>query len=186
MSQHFIPLLIACFVACCSNASEPTTSNQPKPQSPTSPLESLKWLEMEPGYQVELDDRFKFIQPGVRVVDLGAAPGGWTQVAIHRGSGIVVGVDLLPVDPIPGSILLQGDFNDPGMPTRLTDALGRKADLVLSDMAPNTTGHGATDHLRIMALAELAVVFARETLTPAGRSWRRCFRAGRNGKCSMR
>ena len=131
---------------------------------------------------LELDDRFKFIQPGVRVVDLGAAPGGWTQVAIHRGSGIVVGVDLLPVDPIPGSILLQGDFNDPGMPTRLTDALGRKADLVLSDMAPNTTGHGATDHLRIMALAELAVVFARDTLAPGGTFVAKVFQGGSERK----
>ena len=88
-------------------------------------------------------------------------------MAIRRGAAMVLGVVLLPMDPIPGAMLIQGDFNDPDMPQRLAVALGGSADLVLSDMAPNTTGHGATDHLRIMALAELAATFAREVLAPA-------------------
>ena len=127
---------------------------------------------------LELDDRFKVIQPGARVIDLGAAPGGWTQVAIRREAGPLVGVDLLPMDPIPGATLIQGDFNDPDMPARLTQALGGKADLVLSDMAPNTTGHGATDHLRIMALAELAGAFARDILAPDGAFVAKVFQGG--------
>lgn len=127
---------------------------------------------------LELDDRFKVIRPGARVLDLGVAPGGWTQVALHRGCGLVVGVDLLPVDPIPGSVLIQGDFNDPEMPARLMEAMGGKADLVLSDMAPNTTGHAATDHLRIMALAELAAAFAREVLVADGAFVAKVFQGG--------
>src|SRR4051794_20491134 len=108
---------------------------------------------------MELDDRFHLIRRGLRVVDLGAAPGGWSQVAIQRGAAIVVGVDLLPVDPVPGATIIEGDFMDDAMPARLRDLLGGKADLVLSDMAPNTTGHNATDHLRIMGLTELALDF---------------------------
>ncbi len=127
---------------------------------------------------LELDDRYKILRPGLRVVDLGAAPGGWTQVAIARGAGAVVGVDLLPIDPISGSVLIQGDFNDPDMPERLTALMGGKADLILSDMAPNTTGHAATDHLRIMALAELAVEFARENLAPDGAFVAKVFQGG--------
>jgi 23S rRNA (uridine2552-2'-O)-methyltransferase len=117
---------------------------------------------------IELDDRFHLIRRGARVLDLGAAPGGWTQLAVRRGAGIVVGVDLLAMDPVPGATLIQGDFQDEFMPARLIEALGGPADLVLSDMAPNTTGHGATDHLRIMALAELALGFAMEVLAPGG------------------
>jgi 23S rRNA (uridine2552-2'-O)-methyltransferase len=127
---------------------------------------------------LELDDRFQMIRRDARVVDLGAAPGGWTQVALRRGAGTVVGVDLLPMDPIPGATTVLGDFNDPDMPARLAEALGGKADLVLSDMAPNTTGHAATDHLRIMALAELAVVFAREVLAPNGCFVAKVFQGG--------
>jgi 23S rRNA (uridine2552-2'-O)-methyltransferase len=127
---------------------------------------------------LELDDRFHMIQRGALVIDLGAAPGGWTQVAIGRGASVVVGIDLLPMDPIPGSTLLLGDFNDPDMPERLASTLGGKADLVLSDMAPNTTGHSATDHLRIMALAELAAAFAREVLAPGGAFVAKVFQGG--------
>ncbi len=127
---------------------------------------------------LELDDRFKILRPGARVVDLGAAPGGWSQVAIHRGTGRVVGVDLLPIDPIAGATLLLGDFNDPAMPARLLETLGGKADIVLSDMAPNTTGHAATDHLRIMALAELAVAFAHDILAPDGSFVAKVFQGG--------
>jgi 23S rRNA (uridine2552-2'-O)-methyltransferase len=127
---------------------------------------------------LELDDRFHVIRRGARVVDLGAAPGGWTQVALRRGAGTVVGVDLLPMDAIPGAALVLGDFNDPDMPAQLAAKLGGKADLVLSDMAPNTTGHAATDHLRIMALAELAAVFAREVLAPNGGFVAKVFQGG--------
>lgn len=127
---------------------------------------------------LELDDRFKILRAGAKVLDLGAAPGGWTQVAIKRGTGLVVGLDLLPVDPIPGATLIQGDFSDPGMPDRLADAMGGKADIVLSDMAPNTTGHAATDHLRIMVLADLAAAFAREVLAPDGTFVAKVFQGG--------
>ncbi len=127
---------------------------------------------------LELDERFRIIARGARVLDLGAAPGGWTQVALRRGAGVVVGVDLLPTDPIPGATFILGDFNDPDMPERLTAALGGQADLVLSDMAPNTTGHAATDHLRIMALAELAAAFAREVLVPGGAFVGKVFQGG--------
>ncbi len=127
---------------------------------------------------LELDDRFQLIHRDAKVLDLGAAPGGWTQVAIRRGAGMVVGVDLLPIDPIPGATLIQGDFNDPNMPERLAAVLGGEADLVLSDMAPNTTGHAATDHLRILALAELAGAFAREVLAPDGSFVAKVFQGG--------
>jgi 23S rRNA (uridine2552-2'-O)-methyltransferase len=127
---------------------------------------------------LEMDDRFHVIRRDARVVDLGSAPGGWSQVALRRGAGIVVGVDLLPMDPIPGATLLLGDFNDPDLPVRLAEVLGGKADLVLSDMAPNTTGHAATDHLRIMALAELAAAFAREVLAPDGSFVAKVFQGG--------
>lgn len=127
---------------------------------------------------LELDDRFHLIRRGARVLDLGAAPGGWTQVAIRRGAEMVVGVDLLPMDPIPGAALIQGDFNDPDMPERLAAVLGGKADLVLSDMAPNTTGHAATDHLRIMALAESAAAFVRAVLAPDGAFVAKVFQGG--------
>jgi 23S rRNA (uridine2552-2'-O)-methyltransferase len=116
----------------------------------------------------ELDERFRLIRRGARVVDLGAAPGGWTQVAVRRGATRVVGIDLLPVDPVPGAVMLQGDFTDPELQQRLVVELGGKADLVLSDMAPNTTGHAATDHLRIMALAEEALAFALDVLADGG------------------
>jgi 23S rRNA (uridine2552-2'-O)-methyltransferase len=127
---------------------------------------------------IELDDKFKLITKGARVVDLGAAPGGWTQVAIQRGARSVVGVDLLAIDEIPGATLLQGDFHDPDMPARLAELLGGQADIVLSDMAPNTSGHAPTDHLRIMALAELALDFATRILAPGGSFVTKLFQGG--------
>jgi 23S rRNA (uridine2552-2'-O)-methyltransferase len=127
---------------------------------------------------LELDDRFHLIGKGARVVDLGAAPGGWTQVAVRRGAAAVLALDLLPVEPVPGAAVLQGDFNDPDMPARLTQALGGPADIVLSDMAPNTTGHAATDHLRIMALAEMAAAFAAEVLVEGGAFVAKVFQGG--------
>ncbi|HEY5300245.1 MAG TPA: RlmE family RNA methyltransferase, partial [Acetobacteraceae bacterium] len=127
---------------------------------------------------IELDDRFRLIRRGALVLDLGAAPGGWTQVAVRRGAGVVVGLDLLAIKPVAGASLIQGDFQDAEMPARLTAALGGAADLVLSDMAPNTTGHNATDHLRIMALAELALSFATEVLAPGGAFVCKVFQGG--------
>ena len=127
---------------------------------------------------LELDDKFSLIHKGVRVLDLGAAPGGWTQVAVKRGAASVVGVDLLPIDPIHGSTLIHGDFTDPAMPERLTAELGGGADLVLSDMAPNTTGHSATDHIRIVALAEMALDFAIQILSPGGAFVAKVFQGG--------
>jgi 23S rRNA (uridine2552-2'-O)-methyltransferase len=126
---------------------------------------------------IELDDRFHLIKRGSRVVDLGAAPGGWTQVAVKRGAR-VVGVDLMPMDPVSGAMLLVGDFTEPEVQARLITELGGKADLVLSDMAPNTTGHGATDHLRIIALAEAALVFALEVLGEGGGFVAKVFQGG--------
>jgi 23S rRNA (uridine2552-2'-O)-methyltransferase len=118
----------------------------------------------------ELDDRFHFLAAGKRVIDLGAAPGGWTQVAVARvGSrGRVVSIDLSEMDAIPGAVILQGDFFDDDVPERLLDALGGAVDIVLTDMAPASIGHPGTDHLRIMALCEAALDFAVEVLAPGG------------------
>ena len=127
---------------------------------------------------LELDDRFHLIRKGDRVLDLGAAPGGWTQVAVKRGAGSVLALDLLPIDPVQGASIMQGDFIDAAMPARLTEALGGGADLVLSDMAPNTTGHASTDHIRIVALAEMALDFAVQVLAPNGRFVAKVFQGG--------
>ena len=132
---------------------------------------------------LEIDDKFKLFKPGGRIVDLGAAPGGWAQVAAKRvlaeeGKGKVIGIDLLPIDGIPGVIFEQMDFNDEDAPERLKAMLGGSADVVMSDMAANTTGHKKTDHLRIIGLAELAVVFAREVLAPHGAFVAKVFQGG--------
>jgi len=127
---------------------------------------------------IELDERFKFIRPGARVIDLGAAPGGWAQVALQRGASRVVGVDLLAIDEIAGATLLQGDFTDADMPGRLAALLDGNVDLVLSDMAPNTTGHTPTDHLRIVDLAEQALAFALDVLAPGGGFVTKLFQGG--------
>jgi 23S rRNA (uridine2552-2'-O)-methyltransferase len=127
---------------------------------------------------IELDDRFKLIRRGALAVDLGAAPGGWSQVALKRGAARVVGIDLLPIDPVSGALFVQGDFTDPGMPGRLAALLGGEADLVLSDMAPNTTGHATTDHVRIMALTEMALDFALQVLAPGGAFAAKVFQGG--------
>jgi 23S rRNA (uridine2552-2'-O)-methyltransferase len=127
---------------------------------------------------IELDDRFKLIRRGVLVLDLGAAPGGWSQVAVQRGASRVVGVDLLAMDPLPGATLVQGDVTAPEMPAHLIALLGGKPSLVLSDMAPNTTGHAGTDHVRIIALAELAADFAMQVLAPGGAFVTKVFQGG--------
>lgn len=127
---------------------------------------------------LELDDKFRLLRPGSAIVDLGAAPGGWTQVAVRKGAAMVVAMDLLPMDPIQGATVLQGDFSEPGADTQLIEAMGRRADLVLSDMAPNTTGHAATDHLRIMGLADMALDFAIATLNEGGAFVAKVFQGG--------
>lgn len=127
---------------------------------------------------IELNARFGLIRQGGRVVDLGAAPGGWTQVAVRSGAADVIGVDLLRIDPIAGATLIQGDFTDPAVQARVVEALGGSADLVLSDMAPNTTGHAGTDHLRITALAEAALEFALDVLSEGGGFVAKVFQGG--------
>ena len=133
---------------------------------------------------IGINERQHLLRPGQRVVDLGAAPGGWSQVAAREvGSKaenpLVVGIDYLDMDPIEGVILLKKDFNDADAPQMLIDALGgHKADLVLSDMASPTTGHRATDHLRIMALVEIAADFAVQILAPGGAFVAKVFQGG--------
>ena len=118
---------------------------------------------------IELDERFAFLRGAERVVDLGIAPGGWSQVVRKLcPRSQVAGIDLLPVDPIDGVTILQLDFLADEAPRLLTEALGGEADLVLSDMAANTVGHQQTDHLRTMALVEAAALFAAEVLRPGG------------------
>ena len=119
---------------------------------------------------IELDDKFGFLKPGQRIIDLGAAPGGWTQVAIERigKKGHVVGIDLLEMEGIAGADLIQGDFLDDDAPERIKTLMGGPADIVLSDMAASSTGHPPTDHLRIIGLLEVAVDFAQDILSPGG------------------
>ena len=118
---------------------------------------------------IELDERFHFLKGVQRVIDLGIAPGGWSQVVRQRSSkALVVGIDLLPTDPLEGVTILEMDFMDDSAPDKLREALGGPADLVLSDMAANTVGHPQTDHLRTMGLVEAALEFAAEVLRPGG------------------
>jgi 23S rRNA (uridine2552-2'-O)-methyltransferase len=120
----------------------------------------------------EIDDKARFLKKGGRVIDLGAAPGGWSQIAAQRvgapKQGRVVAIDLLNIDPLPGVEFVQLDFLDPSAPDKLKAMLGGRADVVLSDMAANATGHRKTDHIKIVALVEVAVEFAREVLAPGG------------------
>jgi 23S rRNA (uridine2552-2'-O)-methyltransferase len=119
---------------------------------------------------IEVDDKFHLLKSGARVVDLGAAPGGWSEIALRRvgPGGRVIALDILDMKPIAGVEFLQLDFLDNEAPDRLKAMLGGKVDVVLSDMAANTSGHRQTDHLRIMALAEAAAHFAREVLADGG------------------
>ncbi len=149
-------------------------------------------LAKERGYRsraafklIGIDDEFRILRPGLKVVDLGAAPGGWSQVAAERvraaeeGGGRVVAIDLHGMEPIPGVVILHKDFYDEDAPAALMRALGDdKADVVLSDMAAHATGHRQTDHLRVMALAEAAADFAREVLRPGGAFVAKVLRGG--------
>ncbi len=167
-------------------------------------LSSQQWLERQlndpfvkaaktKGYRsraafklTEIDDRHHLLRRGTKVVDLGCAPGGWLQVALERGAGAVVGVDLLPVDPVPGATILKADFTDPAVGPALISALGGVPDLVLSDMAPNTSGHRQTDHLRIVGLIEAAVDFAVERLVPGGGLVAKAFQGGETAEVIAR
>ena len=150
-------------------------------------IASTRWLERQlndpyvkrakaEGYRsraayklIELDERFAFLKGAKRIVDLGVAPGGWAQVVRQRlPQAVLVGIDLLPTDPIDGATLLQMDFMADEAPDELKAALGGPADLVLSDMAANTVGHPQTDHLRTMGLVEAGLDFACDVLMPGG------------------
>jgi 23S rRNA (uridine2552-2'-O)-methyltransferase len=132
----------------------------------------------------ELDDRFHMLKPGMKVVDLGAAPGGWTQYAVEKvkagqpGGGVVVGIDINAWDHVTGATCITLDFLDPTAPDKLKAALNGSADLVLSDMAAPTTGHPGTDHLRIMMLAEAAWMFAESVLAEGGAFVCKVFQGG--------
>ncbi|MFD2649198.1 RlmE family RNA methyltransferase [Devosia albogilva] len=165
-------------------------------------VSSTKWLERQlndpyvararaEGYRSraafkikEMDEKHKLFHKGTRVVDLGAAPGGWSQVAAKAvgstdANPLVVGIDYLDMDPIPGVILLKKDFTEDDAPQMLIDAMGgKKADLVMSDMAWPTTGHRPTDHLRIVQLVEIAADFALDVLAPGGAFVAKVFQGG--------
>ena len=159
--------------------------------------QSTRWLERQlndpyvrrakaEGYRsraayklIELDDRFGLLRRATRIVDLGLAPGGWSQVARQRApAATVVGIDLLPVDPIDGVSFFQMDFMDDAAPARLIEALGGAPDLVMSDMAANTVGHAQTDALRTMGLVEAALAFVIDTLAPGGAFIAKVFAGG--------
>jgi 23S rRNA (uridine2552-2'-O)-methyltransferase len=137
---------------------------------------------------VELDSKFRLFKKGMRVLDLGAAPGGWSQVAAARvgDTGKVVAADVLEMEPIPGVEVFLADLTDPDVPAMLKNALGGPADLVLTDMAAPTTGHRATDHLRTLALFEIALDVAEDTLRPGGAFVGKVFRGGATGELLTR
>ena len=131
----------------------------------------------------QLDERFRLLRRGMRVVDLGCAPGGWSQVAAERvgPGGAVVGVDLSETDSLPGATLIQGDFRDAAIVAAIRTVLGGRANLVLSDMAAAATGHAPTDHLRVVALAEDAFALAQTLLRPGGAFVAKVFQGGAEG-----
>ncbi|PWJ85161.1 23S rRNA Um-2552 2'-O-methyltransferase [Pseudaminobacter salicylatoxidans] len=132
---------------------------------------------------IEIDDRYNLLKPGLKVIDLGAAPGGWCQVAAARTKSApetphVVGIDYLGMDGVPGALVLEMDFLDDEAPTKLIEVLGGEPDIVLSDMAAPTTGHRRTDHLRTMHLCEVAADFAMSVLKPGGHFLAKTFQGG--------
>lgn len=168
-------------------------------------LSSQRWLERQlndpyvaraksEGYRsraafklLEMNEKYKLFKPGQRVVDLGAAPGGWSQIAAKEvgsadGRGKVVGIDLLPIEPMTGVDFIQMDFLADEAPELLVEMLGGPANVVMSDMAANTTGHKKTDHLRIVGLAETAAYFARQILAPGGVFIAKVFQGGTEGE----
>lgn len=188
-----------------AKSSKPSATRQLKVKVKTAKRRtnsSTRWLQRqlndpyvararEEGYKsraafklIELNEKHKLLKPGMRVVDLGCAPGGWLQVAVPLikstpDNPTIVGIDYLEMSPIPGAIILQKDFNDEDAPQVLIDAIGgKKVDLVMSDMAAPTTGHKPTDHIRIIALVELAADFAMDILTPGGIFIAKVFQGG--------
>jgi 23S rRNA (uridine2552-2'-O)-methyltransferase len=167
----------------------------------TRTLSSKLWLERQlndpyvarakrEGYRsraafklIEIDDKYRILKRGARVVDLGAAPGGWSEVAAKRvgSGGRIVAIDILEMEPITGVDFLRLDFTDDGAPERLKAMLAGPADIVLSDMAANTTGHRKTDHIKIVALVEMAADFAREVLAPGGTFLAKVIQGGTEG-----
>jgi 23S rRNA (uridine2552-2'-O)-methyltransferase len=134
---------------------------------------------------LELDEKFHLLKKGAKVLDLGAAPGGWSQVAAARGA-TVVAADVLDIEPIPGVTFFQADLTDPDVPAMLKQALDGPADLVLTDMAAPTTGHRATDHIRTIALVEIALEVAEDTLKPGGAFVGKVFQGGSSNEILAR
>ncbi len=132
---------------------------------------------------IQLDEKYKFLGKGKTIVDLGCAPGGWTQVAAlrNKGSGQIIGIDILETEPVAGAVLICQDFTAEDAPEKLKALLNGKADIVMSDMAANTTGHQQTDHLRTIALVEAAYMFAKEVLTEGGIFIAKVFQGGAEG-----
>ena len=137
---------------------------------------------------IELDKKFGFLRKGARILDLGAAPGGWTQIAVERvgEKGKVVAMDILAMEPMAGATVLQLDMRDDKTPDILKEALGGKADLVMSDMAAPTTGHRETDHIRTIALLELVLEMADDVLKPGGAFIGKVFQGGASGELLAR
>lgn len=133
---------------------------------------------------IQLDEKYKFLGKGKRIVDLGCAPGGWTQIAVMRnkGAGQVVGLDILETESVAGATLIQQDFTEPEAADKLKALLQGEADIVMSDMAANTTGHQQTDHLRTIHLVELAYDFAKEVLAEGGIFIAKVFQGGAEGE----
>lgn len=129
----------------------------------------------------EMDEKLGLLKSGQVVVDLGAAPGGWSQLAAEKGARKVIALDILPMDDIPGVTCIEMDFMKDEAPDALLEAMGEKADLVMSDLAPNTVGHKQTDHLRIMGLVELAYDFAIQVLKPEGTFLAKVWQGGAQG-----
>jgi len=164
---------------------------------------SRKWLERQlndpyvaaaksKGYRsraafklVELDEKFRFLKKGAKVLDLGAAPGGWSQVAIAKGASVVA-ADVLAIEEIPGVTFFQADLTDADVPAMLKEALGGPADVVLTDMAAPTTGHRATDHIRTIALVEIALEVAEDVLKPGGAFVGKVFQGGSSNELLAR
>jgi 23S rRNA (uridine2552-2'-O)-methyltransferase len=134
---------------------------------------------------VELDEKFRFLKKGAAVLDLGAAPGGWSQVAIAKGA-TVVAADVLVMEEIPGVTFFQADLTDADVPAMLKEALGGSADVVLTDMAAPTTGHRATDHIRTIALVEIALEVAEDVLKPGGTFVGKVFQGGSSSELLAR
>lgn len=176
-----------------------STQKKEKVRKKTLSKSSREWVDrqlrdpyvrraQEAGYRaraayklLEIDEKFRMLKRGARIVDLGCAPGGWLQVVIDKGAERVVGVDLLPVDPVGEAVIFEGDIHEPGMTKKLLDALGDQPTLVLSDMAANTVGHKSTDHVRTVGLAEMAAQFAVDNLVKGGSFVAKVFQGGAQG-----